>query len=112
MNIKDVYILDDRAILYLNGEDTKEFLQNLIILTNTQLTGAVGRGVVELGEFLSIDGGAHGVSITDEDVSHVAIRVARHSLQQQALLAESLSVSWCCRCLAERCRVLSSCIFK
>ena len=30
MNIKDVYILDDRAILYLNGEDTKEFLQNLI----------------------------------------------------------------------------------
>ena len=30
MNIKDVYILEDRAILYLNGEDTKEFLQNLI----------------------------------------------------------------------------------
>ncbi len=30
MNIKDVYILDDRAILYLNGEDTKDFLQNLI----------------------------------------------------------------------------------
>ena len=30
MNIKNVYILDDRAILYLNGEDTKEFLQNLI----------------------------------------------------------------------------------
>ena len=30
MNIKKVYILDDRAILYLNGEDTKEFLQNLI----------------------------------------------------------------------------------
>ena len=30
MNIKNVYILDDRAILYVNGEDTKEFLQNLI----------------------------------------------------------------------------------
>ena len=30
MNIKNVYILDDRAILYLNGEDTIEFLQNLI----------------------------------------------------------------------------------
>ena len=30
MNIKNVYILEDRSILYLNGEDTKEFLQNLI----------------------------------------------------------------------------------
>jgi len=30
MNIKNVYILKDRAILYLNGEDTKDFLQNLI----------------------------------------------------------------------------------
>ncbi len=30
MNIKNVYILDDRAILYINGEDTKEFLQNII----------------------------------------------------------------------------------
>ena len=30
MNIKNVYILDDRAILYVNGEDSKEFLQNLI----------------------------------------------------------------------------------
>ena len=30
MNNKNVYILDDRAILYLNGEDVKEFLQNLI----------------------------------------------------------------------------------
>ena len=30
MNIKNVYILDDRAILYLNGDDAKEFLQNLI----------------------------------------------------------------------------------
>ena len=30
MNIKNVYILEDRAILYLNGEDTKDFLQNLI----------------------------------------------------------------------------------
>ena len=45
MNNKNVYILDDRAILYLNGEDTKEFLQNLIsndinkvIETNTCFT--------------------------------------------------------------------------
>ena len=30
MNNKNVYILDDRAILYLNGEETKGFLQNLI----------------------------------------------------------------------------------
>ncbi len=30
MNIKNVYILDDRAILYISGEDSKEFLQNLI----------------------------------------------------------------------------------
>ena len=30
MNIKNVYILEDRAILYINGEDSKEFLQNLI----------------------------------------------------------------------------------
>ena len=30
MNIKNVYILNDRAILYLNGEDVKGFLQNLI----------------------------------------------------------------------------------
>ena len=30
MNIKNVYILENRSILYLNGEDIKEFLQNLI----------------------------------------------------------------------------------
>tara|TARA_B100001057_G_scaffold398787_1_gene409517 strand:+ start:3141 stop:4034 length:894 start_codon:yes stop_codon:yes gene_type:complete len=30
MNIKNVYILNDRAILFVNGEDSKEFLQNLI----------------------------------------------------------------------------------
>ena len=30
MNIKNVYILEDRSLIYLNGEDTKEFLQNLI----------------------------------------------------------------------------------
>ena len=30
MNIKNVYILDDRAIFYINGEDTKNLLQNLI----------------------------------------------------------------------------------
>ena len=30
MNLKNVYILKDRAILYINGEDSKDFLQNLI----------------------------------------------------------------------------------
>ena len=30
MNIKNVYILNDRAILYINGEDSINFLQNLI----------------------------------------------------------------------------------
>ena len=30
MNNNKAYILDDRAILYINGEDTKNFLQNLI----------------------------------------------------------------------------------
>ena len=30
MNIKNVHILEDRAILYINGEDSKDFLQNLI----------------------------------------------------------------------------------
>ena len=30
MNIKKVYLLTDRAILYVNGEDSNEFLQNLI----------------------------------------------------------------------------------
>ena len=30
MNLKNVYILDDRAILYDNGEDAIEYLQNLI----------------------------------------------------------------------------------
>ncbi|WP_440654680.1 CAF17-like 4Fe-4S cluster assembly/insertion protein YgfZ [Candidatus Pelagibacter sp. HIMB1506] len=30
MNIKNVYILEDRSILYISGEDAKNFLQNLI----------------------------------------------------------------------------------
>jgi len=30
MNIKNVYILEDRGILFINGLDAKEFLQNLI----------------------------------------------------------------------------------
>ena len=30
MNIKDVYILKDRAILFINGDDADNFLQNLI----------------------------------------------------------------------------------
>ncbi len=30
MNINNVYILNDRSIFYINGEDAKDFLQNLI----------------------------------------------------------------------------------
>ena len=30
MNVQNVYILEDRGILYINGADTKEFLQNMI----------------------------------------------------------------------------------
>ena len=30
MNMQNVYILEDRGILYINGADAKEFLQNLI----------------------------------------------------------------------------------
>ena len=30
MNMQKVYILEDRGILYINGADTKEFLQNMI----------------------------------------------------------------------------------
>ena len=30
MKIKNVYIINDRSILYINGIDAKEFLQNLI----------------------------------------------------------------------------------
>jgi len=30
MNIKNVYILEDRGIIYINGIDTKDFLQNII----------------------------------------------------------------------------------
>ena len=30
MNIKNVYILEDRSILYISGEDAKDFLQNII----------------------------------------------------------------------------------
>ena len=30
MNIQKVYILEDRGILYINGADANEFLQNMI----------------------------------------------------------------------------------
>ena len=30
MNNQNVYILEDRGILYVNGKDTQEFLQNII----------------------------------------------------------------------------------
>ena len=30
MNIKDIYTLEDRGIIYINGPDTKEFLQNIV----------------------------------------------------------------------------------
>ncbi len=30
MKKNNVYVLEDRGLLYLNGEDVKEYLQNLI----------------------------------------------------------------------------------
>ena len=30
MNVDKVYILEDRGVLYINGDDCTEFLQNLI----------------------------------------------------------------------------------
>ena len=30
MNKNNVYILEDRGLLYINGDDAKEFLQNII----------------------------------------------------------------------------------
>ena len=30
MNLKKVYILEDRAIIFINGNDAKDFLQNII----------------------------------------------------------------------------------
>ena len=30
MNTNKVYILEDRGLLYINGDDTKDFLQNII----------------------------------------------------------------------------------
>ena len=30
MNINDVYILEERAILYVSGDDSEAFLQNLV----------------------------------------------------------------------------------
>ena len=30
MNVDKVYILEDRGVLYINGDDCNEFLQNLI----------------------------------------------------------------------------------
>ena len=30
MNRNGVYILEDRGLLYINGDDAKEFLQNII----------------------------------------------------------------------------------
>ena len=30
MNRNNIYILEDRGLLYINGEDAKEFLQNII----------------------------------------------------------------------------------
>ena len=30
MNLEKVYILEDRAVLYINGSDTDKYLQNLI----------------------------------------------------------------------------------
>ena len=30
MNIDEIYILEDRGFVFINGEDAKDFLQNII----------------------------------------------------------------------------------
>ena len=45
MNTEKVYILDDRGILYINGQDSKNFLQNLISVSYTHLTLPTNREV-------------------------------------------------------------------
>ena len=30
MNMDEIYILEDRGFIFVNGEDTKDFLQNII----------------------------------------------------------------------------------
>ena len=30
MNIDEIYILEDRGFIFINGEDTRDFLQNII----------------------------------------------------------------------------------
>ena len=52
---KNVYILEDRAILYINGLDTKDFLQNLIsndINTVTEESSCFASLLTPQGKFL------------------------------------------------------------
>ena len=55
MNIKNVYILNDRAILFINGDDAKDFLQNIIsndINKVTEKTSCFASLLTPQGKFL------------------------------------------------------------
>ena len=39
MNKNNVYILEDRGLLYINGDDAKEFLQNIITNSIENVSG-------------------------------------------------------------------------
>ena len=62
MNIKNVYILDDRAILYINGEDAKEFQKKLNLAKNRMYCnyafyfGATADNANELADLKNLDG--------------------------------------------------------
>ena len=49
MKKNDVYILEERGLLYLNGQDVKEFLQNLI-------TNDIEKGLNEIRRVLKSKG--------------------------------------------------------
>ena len=38
MNIDEIYILEDRGFIFINGEDTRDFLQNIIFLFEDRLS--------------------------------------------------------------------------
>ena len=55
MNIKNVYILNDRAVLFINGDDAKDFLQNIIsndINNVTEKTSCFASLLTPQGKFL------------------------------------------------------------
>ena len=50
INKKFVFILEDRGVLYINGSDTNEFLQNLITNDIYKVIEELNKGARELGK--------------------------------------------------------------